>query len=36
MAMNWACWEDQLVGAVVEHLGDIHAVGTTEQIRIGE
>ncbi len=36
MAMNWACWEDPLVEGVAGRLGDIHAVGTTEQIRTGE
>ena len=36
MATNWACWEDQLEEVVAEYLGDIHAVGTTEQIRTGE
>ena len=36
MVTNWACWEDHLVEVVVEHLGDIHAVGTTKQIRTDE
>ena len=36
MATNWACWEDHLVEVVAGHLGDILAVGTTEQIRTDE
>lgn len=34
--MNWACWEDQLVVVVVEHLGETRAVGTTKQLRMEE